>query len=86
MVRLESDRLRVTAIKRHETRDTLVVRLHNMTAQDATGTLVVGLPIREAWRVDLLEQRQGGIEFADRTLRIDFPPYRIATLELEFDS
>ncbi len=84
LVRLESKRLRVTAIKRHETRDTLIVRLHNMTAQDVAETLVVGSPIRAAWRVDLLEQRQDPIEFADRTLQLVVAPYRIVTLEIEF--
>ena len=84
MVRLESKCLRVTAIKRHETRETLIIRLHNMTAQDVAETLVVGSPIRTAWRVDLLEQRQDPIEFADRTLQLVVAPYRIVTLEIEF--
>ena len=84
MVRLESERLRVTAIKRHETRETLVVRLHNMTARDAVEVLTVGLPIRAAWHVDLLEERQGPIEFAERTLQLDVAPYKIVTVEIEF--
>jgi alpha-mannosidase len=84
LVRLESGRLRVTAIKRHETRETLVVRLHNMTDQGAVETLVVGLRIRAAWHVDLLEERQGPIEFADRALQLDVAPYKIVTLEIEF--
>ena len=86
LVRLESDALRVTAIKRHETRDTLVVRLHNMTAQDAAGTLVVGLPVRAAWNVDLLEQRRDPLVFADRTIQLTVAPYRIVTMEIEFDA
>ena len=86
LVWLESERLRVTAIKRHEIRDTLIVRLHNMTAEQAVETLVVGASIRGAWYTDLLEQREDPIVFSDRTVPLDVAPYRIVTLEIEFES
>ncbi len=84
-LRLASKALRVTAIKRHETRDTLVVRLHNMTAARVEEEITLGLPVTKAWRVSLLEQREERLESRDRTVRLDVAAYRIVTLEIEFD-
>ncbi len=85
LLRLESERLRVTAIKRHEERDTLVVRLHNLGDDAVAERLTVGLPVRSAWHVDLLEQRQGPVECSGRELPLEVGPQRIVTLEIEFD-
>ncbi len=83
LVRLESDRLRVTAIKRHEERDTLIVRLHNLSGEIVKDRLTVGLPVRSAWQVDLLEERKARVEVSGRELSLEVAPYRIVTLEVE---
>ncbi len=97
LVRKMSHLTSVSAIKRHETRDTLVVRLWNLTAELVAETLVLGKPIRRAWRTDLLEERleelavgtAGGAP-ADASpateLVLELGPHEIVTLEIELES
>ncbi len=71
----------VSAIKRHETRDTLVVRLWNQTDRTQHETLHLGRPVRGAWLLDLLEERQEDLAVgADVTVAL--LPHRIVTLEI----
>ena len=72
----------VTAIKRHEERDTLVVRLVNLTGEPVGETLALGLPVRVAWKTDLLEERGDAIP---KSLEFDLAPHEIVTLEIEFE-
>jgi mannosylglycerate hydrolase len=74
----------MSAVKKHEARDTLVVRLYNITAKPAEETLRLGLDVSAAWRLDLLEERKSRLE-PDSARQLSFPlrPHEIATLELE---
>jgi alpha-mannosidase len=77
----------VSAIKKHEVRDTLVVRLFNLTSEPVEEFLRFGVDIRQAWRVDLLEERFEALKPAsDRELRVLLRPHEIATLEIRFDA
>ncbi len=76
---------RVSAVKRHETRDTLVVRLWNPRETPEKQTLQFGVPIQCAWATDLLEERE--VEIApsgpgDRELELRFGPHEIRTIEV----
>ncbi len=62
-----------------------MVRLHNLGADAVEERLTLGLPVRSAWHVDLLEQRQDPVEWSDRELSVVVGPHRIVTLEVEFD-
>jgi alpha-mannosidase len=86
----------VSAIKRHETRETLVVRLWNLAAEPVTETLVLGKPIRGAWRASLLEERleelavgaSGGTPAGapgSTELGLELGPHEIVTLEIELE-
>jgi len=75
----------ITAIKRHESRDTLVVRLFNLTAETVTETLETGREIRAAWDVDLLERRRSPLEPSrGRQLQLEFGAHALRTVEIEF--
>ena len=77
----------VTAVKRHERRDTLVVRLYNLTPAPATETLVFGPRVRAAWRTDLLEERLADLPVGSgHQLQLPLGAHEIATLEVEFAS
>jgi alpha-mannosidase len=81
---LLSTRAAVTAVKRHEERDTLVVRLFNPTGAEVEETLALGRDATAAWRVDLLEQREAEIALpSPRELRVGLRPFGIATVEVE---
>jgi alpha-mannosidase len=75
----------VSAIKRHEERDTLVIRLFNLCNGDTSDTLSFGLDISAAWRVDLLEERITPLQPLNaRKLDVQVGPHEILTLEVEF--
>ncbi|NNG16883.1 MAG: hypothetical protein HKM89_10415, partial [Gemmatimonadales bacterium] len=71
-----------SAVKRHETRDTLVVRLYNLTSQPVEETITLAVGVSAAWRVNLLEEREGELQVDGRSVRISLDPHRIVTLEL----
>jgi len=76
-------RVAVSAIKRHEDRDTLVVRLWNQTGQPQRERLRLGRPATAVWLLDLLEERQEPLRQAD-DVAVDLLPHRIVTLEIVF--
>jgi len=77
----------ITAVKRHEERDTLVVRLVNLAAKAVTETLTFGVPVRAAWRTNLLEDRRRELEIVEGS-RLDVPlrGHEIATLEIALEA
>jgi alpha-mannosidase len=75
----------VTAVKRHEERDTLVVRVWNPRPDEVEVELLCfWAAIQGAWHVNLLEERGEAIEDASRHA-VTFPlkGRTIATIELE---
>jgi alpha-mannosidase len=82
-VRRSSRRTAISAIKRHEERDSLVIRLYNLTGADLEERLRFGLPVRRAWRLDLLENRTGALPSDKREVRIRLGPFAIETVEME---
>ncbi len=74
----------VTAVKKHATRDTLVVRLYNLTAEPVVETLTFGRQVKASWRVNLLEERQGTLEVRERSMDLTLTPHEILTIEVAF--
>jgi alpha-mannosidase len=82
---LEGEGVHVTAIKKHESRDTLVVRLFNLADVRREATLCFGPPVAGAWRADLLEKRLCDLMMAGgHDVVAALGPHEIATLEIEF--
>jgi mannosylglycerate hydrolase len=76
----------ITAIKRHQRRGSLVVRLYNLTAAPVSETLRLGLGLVAAWRIDALEERIEPIRrTSDRLVAVDLRPSEIVNLELELE-
>ncbi len=85
LFRKDNARAAVTAIKRHEQRDTLIIRVFNETGEEITETLTFGLPISSAWETDLLEERGGRMQPSGRyQLPLELGPHAIMTIEVEF--
>lgn len=76
-------RCAVTAIKRAEDRESLIVRLVNLDGAPTRAELELGLPAREVWRCDLLEEREERLADALMGSRCScaLPAHRILTLE-----
>jgi alpha-mannosidase len=80
-----SDAVCVTAVKKHETRDTLVVRMYNLTGSAVREALTLGADVSGAWLTDLLEERLSSLSVDDgRVVRVELGPHEIATVEIEF--
>ncbi|MFQ5704493.1 MAG: alpha-mannosidase [Gemmatimonadales bacterium] len=74
----------IAAIKRHESRDSLVIRLYNLIERPVEETLTLGVDIRRAWRTNLLEERQRAIEITSpRQIDIHLGAHEILTVEVE---
>jgi alpha-mannosidase len=82
---LDGEAVHVSAIKRHEDRDTLVVRLYNLGAARRAATLRFEPPLAGAWRTDLLEQRLCDLMIGgDHDVVVELGPHEIATVEVDF--
>jgi hypothetical protein len=82
---LRGEGVYVSAIKKHEARDTLVVRLCNLAGARREAALRFGPPVVGAWRTDLLEARLCDLMTAGgHDVVVEFGPHEITTLEIEF--
>ncbi|MCH6546863.1 MAG: hypothetical protein IH798_00315 [Gemmatimonadetes bacterium] len=84
LFRKESHRTRVSAIKKHDTRDTLVVRLYNLTAEPVVESLHLGRRVLAAWSTDLLEERRGDLDAQSERVEVSLRAFEIVTVEIEF--
>jgi alpha-mannosidase len=85
LVRNESVQTCVSAVKKHEIRDTLVVRLYNLTAEPVNDTLRFGRNITSAWLTDLLEERVTQVSAEGDRIALTFRPHEIVTVEVELE-
>jgi len=74
----------VTAIKRSEDRDSLIVRLYNLAPNTISGPLRFGRPPTGAWRASLLEERADALAIDGETIALELGAHEIFTLEVEF--
>jgi alpha-mannosidase len=84
LLRAEPDSLVITAVKKCDQRDTILVRLYNASSQRVRGKLHWGLSVSHAWKVNLLEERLEEVTvFSNSRVDLDCPAWRITTVELE---
>ena len=75
----------VSAIKRHEERDTLVIRLYNLHGEQVHDSLTFDLDVSAAWKTDLLEERVEELSpTTKREIQVLLAPFQIVTLEVAF--
>lgn len=85
LVESSSRQLAITAIKKHERRDTLIIRMVNLSPSPAATELSFGRALRSARRTNLLEEPAGPeLPISDRRLALTANPHEIVTLEIEF--
>jgi len=81
---LNDHRLLLSAVKKAETRDTIVLRLSNPTDHPLTTTLRALLPLAEAYRLNLNEERLETLPVnGEHEVTLTVPPKVIFTLELQ---
>ncbi len=79
-----SPHVQVTAVKRHEGRGSLVVRLVNLAGEPTVERLGFGVDIAHAWTTTLLEERERELRpTSQSSLDVFLGPHEIVTLEIE---
>lgn len=81
-IRLEPAWLVLSAVRWAEDRDAFIVRFYNPYDEPVDATLHVALPVREAHRCNLNEERGDSLGPVDGRLAIPVGPKQIVTLEL----
>lgn len=82
---LHPQALVMSACKKAEDRDTFMIRVFNPTGATCKGTLKVKAPIKEAYQVNLNEERLEPIAVdSDNSLNIEAGGHKIITVELIF--
>jgi hypothetical protein len=82
MIDLGNERLVLSAVKKCESRDGLLVRFYNPGPEAVSGVLRSDLAIREAFRLALNEAREGGLPVIDGAIPFECRGYEIVTMEL----
>ena len=75
--------LRLSALKKAEDGDALVLRLYEALGGRGTAGLETTLPGKIVRRVNLLEEPEGKTVRDGETIQLEYAPYKVITLELE---
>jgi alpha-mannosidase len=84
LIQQGSGKATITAIKKHEVRDTLVVRLYNPYSLPIEESLLTDGTITGAWSTNLLEDRVEDLPAGPHRVDLEIEPHRIVTVELQF--
>ena len=84
VISLQPDELIITAIKKAENDDALVIRLYNISDKPVTGKLALCLPIQKAMVTNLLEESLEEIPISNDGKNLIFPVkgHQIVTLKI----
>jgi alpha-mannosidase len=72
----------LSALKKAEDRDGIIVRLFNPGALEADVALTPGFAVTEAFAVNFLEAHQSALTIIGNTVSVRLKPHRIQTIEL----
>ncbi len=82
---LEPDNLIITALKRAEKDDAVIVRFFETRGEKCRATLQVPNQIKSASCVNLLEEEESKLDIKDGLLEMDVSPFEIVTLRLALE-
>ena len=83
-VRVEPDDVLLTAIKKSEDDDSLVLRFYEWAGKEADVTLQFPAGAQSASETDLMEKTTGDLSVHDGAVRVHTKPYEIKTLKVRF--
>lgn len=81
-VRFDNEHIRMTAFKKAEDRDAVILRLFNTTAESVTLTMEVSPAFKEAKLTNLAEERQADLPVTEGKIVLKIPAKKIMTVEL----
>jgi len=83
-IEIQPRELQLSAMKRCETRESLVLRLYNPTLRDILAMLNFHLPVKAAWLTNMNEERRQQLPVSKSGFEISVGYKKIITLEVEF--
>ena len=83
-VEVKPRELVLSAMKRGELRDSLILRFFNPTDKEILGELIFHQPIGQAWLANMNEERREQLYHHGRNVQMAVPKRKIITLEIEF--
>jgi len=72
----------LSALKKCEHRDTLIMRLFNPTSREIDAKITLHLQINQAWLTNMNEQRKEQLPLKDNNVSVKLGPKKIITIEL----
>ena len=72
----------IDTVKKAEDSNDIIVRMYESFGAQVNATLSVGLPVKAAIEVNLLEHESGAVELKDNTIPLHFTPFQIRTVKL----
>ena len=72
----------VSCIKMGETRNSIILRIYNTAANAREAVLRFARPVREAYLVNMKEERIAPVGYEEDTIRIELEPDKIMTIEV----
>jgi len=81
-VEVNREEISLSAMKKCDERDSMVLRLFNPTNEAVDGTVTCHQPIKEAWLTNMNEQRQRRLTADGNSVSVPFAHKQIITLEL----
>ena len=82
---IQPAQLVLTAMKKCEHRDSLVVRLFNPTSEDLEGKISINLPVTEAWLTNMNEERREQLKVSGQNIHLQVGHKKILTCEFVID-
>ena len=83
LIKIDGDGAFIDAVKKSESGDGIIVRLYDAANSRSTKKLTFGLPIKEAYLCDLLENEISPLEIDRASVSIDVKPFEIVTLKIK---
>ena len=84
LISVASPNVVVETVKRAEDGNGVIIRLYESQRCRGVVTLRVGLPVREVWRTNLLEQNDVALTVSGQQVRFNVRPYEIVTVRVVF--
>lgn len=83
LLKVEPEKLVVTAVKKWEDGDGLVIRFYNISGETLTGSIETSFPFSEAWKTNINEQPATRVENFENKVLLNAGPWEIVTLLLK---
>ncbi len=84
LVQVDRREIGLSALKKAENGDGCILRLWNASGETVAASVRFSAPARSVRRTDLAERRRESLQESSGAFVVEFPPWKIVTLEVDF--